>query len=103
MIFLGIDTVPLGVDLEIVKPRGEEVFSLHTELEYQLIGGKNWENFYRLRTIKESVIKLNLSDIAEIVHITLTHVVKQDSKREEIDFDMQIQGTFLGKSYLCCT
>ncbi|MDR3169245.1 MAG: hypothetical protein LBU27_05855 [Candidatus Peribacteria bacterium] len=93
----------MGVDLEIIKPRGTDAFSLHTDPEYQLIGGKNWENFYRLRTLKESIIKLYLSNLEELQHITLTHLVRQDCKREGIPFDTQIQGSFLEKQYICFT
>lgn len=47
----------IGVDLEIVKKRDISVLETFSEEEYRKLQGKNWENFYRLWTMYESMIK----------------------------------------------
>lgn len=75
LVFIGWDSTEIWVDIEILKSRWEEIFTLHSENEYTMIWQKNIQNFYSLWTIKESIIKLFLSsiDCLEDIHIhTLT-------------------------------
>jgi len=46
-----------GVDIELCVPREVSVMELHTQEEYAFFGEKNWEHFYLLWTLKESVVK----------------------------------------------
>ncbi|MDD5770034.1 MAG: 4'-phosphopantetheinyl transferase superfamily protein [Candidatus Gracilibacteria bacterium] len=101
LVFIGTGNNPIGIDIEIMVPRGEEIFSIHKEEEYELIGGKSLENFYRLWTIKESIIKLNLSGIDLINKINLEKIRKIENKIDIINFDLEINGSFLGINFIC--
>ena len=59
LVFVWTDNKPFWIDIEIIKPRWDEVFGLHKKEEYDLTWWEKIENFYYLWTIKESVLKLN--------------------------------------------
>jgi len=51
---------PIGIDVEHVVPRREGLFEMvGSEEEWSLLGGRTWENFYRLFTAKEATLKAN--------------------------------------------
>lgn len=43
--------------MEIFRHRDPSLLEWFTQSEYDLAGGKDWERFYELWTVKESVIK----------------------------------------------
>jgi phosphopantetheinyl transferase len=49
---------PVGIDLEAVRPRGQEFIARAADrAELELLGGFSWEAFFRLWTAKEAVLK----------------------------------------------
>lgn len=46
MIFVAYADFEIGIDIEQIGERDPSVFSLHSDGEYALLGGKNIENFY---------------------------------------------------------
>ena len=61
----------IGIDIERIKPRDIVCFDLFDDTEYQFSGWKDWQTFYRMWTIKESVIKWERSwlDRLQDIHI----------------------------------
>lgn len=51
---------PVGIDIECITPRREGLFDfVGAEDEWRRLGGRTWENFYRLFTAKEATLKAN--------------------------------------------
>lgn len=49
---------PTGIDIAEHEERDSSLLESHPMSDYDILGGKNWNNFYILWTAKESVIKL---------------------------------------------
>jgi len=63
----------IGIDLEIVKIRDENLWNIFTENEWKILVERHWLNFYFLWTAKEALIKkleLNLDFMKKIFLIT---------------------------------
>lgn len=63
---------PTGIDVEINREKNPDLFALFTDREWRVIGEKNWANFYKAWTAKESFIKaaaLRLENLHETVII----------------------------------
>ncbi len=82
LIFIGWDKKEIWIDIEILKPRNEEIFLLHSDKEYKLLWEKNLIHFYILWTLKESIIKVFLSSIDILNEIKILNMNK---KKERID------------------
>jgi phosphopantetheinyl transferase len=74
---------------------------LHNTEEYKLIWWENEINFYRLWTIKESVIKLNLSWMDNLDKIKISKILKKNNILENINFDLEIYWNFENKNFIC--
>ncbi len=48
----------IGADLEILIKKDKVLLDFFNNEEYEILGAKNWDNFYSLWTAKEAVIKL---------------------------------------------
>ncbi|MBS9784439.1 4'-phosphopantetheinyl transferase superfamily protein [Candidatus Gracilibacteria bacterium] len=94
MMFIGIAEEKIGVDIEKGKIRDTSVFQYHSMQEYQLFGGKNWENFYRLWTIKESCIKYLGLQLDDMKDIFVKHIEKKQRSINKITFDTQTQSHY---------
>jgi len=64
----------VGVDLEILTPRDISVMDIHTSEEYKYFGEKNWEHFYLLWTLKESVVKCFWYGLDNFWDIHIEHI-----------------------------
>jgi len=55
-----IATEPVGIDVERIRPRRQDIFTqVGNEEEWKLLGGQDWPAFFRLWTAKEAVLKAN--------------------------------------------
>ncbi len=52
-----ISDTQAGIDIAEIRERNSSLFSTHSDQEYILLWGKNWNNFYILWTAKEAIIK----------------------------------------------
>lgn len=116
---LGIAEEKIGVDIELIKPRSEALLEKWAD-ELELLGAKNWENFYRIWTAKEAILKASdQANLDKVEEIGLTNrekidiknqtfsffekhkKAKKSKKREmqEMYFDLQMQLTFAGKEW----
>lgn len=101
LIFVWTSNKPIWIDIEIIKPRWEEIYEIHSEVEYELLWDKSLENFYHLWTIKESIIKLNLSWIDNLHEIKLDEIEKINKRIDNIDFQMKIYWAFGKLKFIC--
>jgi len=69
-------TEKIGIDIEEIKPRSERFFNKTASAkEWDLVGGKNWCNFYRYWTAKESVLKADGLGIGGLLQCRITSVL----------------------------
>jgi len=55
-----VSTEPVGIDVEALTPRREGLFDMvASEAEWAILGGRTWDNFFRLFTAKEATLKAN--------------------------------------------
>lgn len=100
IVFVWTSKFPIWVDIEIIKPRSSEVFSLHKENEYKLFWEKNINTFYQLWTIKESVIKLHLAWIDDLEHIKINKIEIKETIIDWVIFNFKIYWKFQNKDFV---
>ncbi len=64
---------PTGIDIAEYEERDVSLFDMHSDSEYDLLGGKSWINFYILWTAKESIIKCIGWQLDDMKYIVCTH------------------------------
>ncbi|MDD5769490.1 MAG: 4'-phosphopantetheinyl transferase superfamily protein [Candidatus Gracilibacteria bacterium] len=101
LVFIGIANTNIGIDIEVIKQRGNEIFSIHKNDEYSLLGEKNLINFYILWTVKESILKLNLTGVNDLENIKINNIKSTKNIIENLKFDYEITGNFKGKDFIC--
>ncbi len=70
-----ISDCPVGIDVEHVLPRREEVLDeLAADDEWDILGDRSWQCFFRLWTAKEAVLKANGLGIAALLNCRLLEV-----------------------------
>jgi len=66
---------PVGIDIEHVAPRSSDLHEkVGTPAEWERLGGRGWENFFRLWTAKEATLKANSCGIGYLGECTLVAV-----------------------------
>ena len=65
---------PTGIDIVEKKERDAFIQDIHSPHEYDILGGKNWDNFYILWSAKESIIKVAGSWLDDIKDIQLMEI-----------------------------
>ena len=100
LVFVWISEEKIWVDIEILKKRDENLFEKFDKKEYEILGEKNWENFYILWTAKEAIIKyenLKLDDIEEII---LENVEMFGKNISWINFQKKLFLNFKNKKFI---
>ncbi|MDD2717103.1 MAG: 4'-phosphopantetheinyl transferase superfamily protein [Candidatus Wallbacteria bacterium] len=68
-------TIPVGIDLEKIMPRSDGLFNyLATEKEWGLFRERNWENFFKLYTAKEALVKMSGEGVKDLKKCILQKV-----------------------------
>lgn len=86
-VWFSVSSLPTGIDIVEREERNEALFEIHTHREYELLGEKNWHNFYLLWSAKEAIIKAQWWDIEAMKGISL--IEKQDRNIHIFDFEWQ--------------
>lgn len=81
LLFVWVSDTCIWVDVEINKSRDQSVLDIFSEKEYELLGSRNWENFYVLWTATESLLKYNRDK---------KYIEWQYKLQEKQDIDMNI-------------
>ena len=100
LVFVWISEEKIWVDIEILKKRDENLLEKFDKKEYEILGEKNWENFYILWTAKEAIIKyenLKLDDIEEII---LENVEMFGKNISWINFQKKLFLNFKNKKFI---
>lgn len=86
-LFLVFSEEKIWVDIEQVKPRSTSLLGKRSE-ELKLLWGESWENFYRLWTAKEALLKAtNAENLDQIWNIQLVKVKNTSEPSFQVHFD----------------
>ena len=86
-LFLTFSEEKIWVDIEQVRPRSTSLLDKRSE-ELKLLWGENWENFYRLWTAKEALLKAtNAENLDQIWNIQLVKVKNTSEQACKVYFD----------------
>jgi len=70
---------PIGIDVEEIVPRREDLFNeIGTEEEWRLMGERTWPAFYRLWTAKEATLKANGHGIGRLASCRIAAVTGEE-------------------------
>lgn len=79
---------PVGIDLEAVEPRKNKLHdALADESEWELLGDRSWESFFRLWTAKEATLKRHGVGVGEFSKCRLIDIV--DPNHMSLDYQNQ--------------
>lgn len=85
MAIAAIARAPIGVDVEALSPRREELYDqVGRQAEWQILGGRTWENFFTLWTAKEAVMKANGRGIG---HLSKCRIVARTIAAVRVEFE----------------
>ena len=86
-LFLAFSEEKIWVDIEQVRPRASSLLDKRSE-ELKLLWEENWENFYRLWTAKEALLKAtNTENLDQIWNIQLVKVKNTSEPSFQVYFD----------------
>jgi 4'-phosphopantetheinyl transferase EntD len=76
----------IGIDIEEVEPRRENIFGyVASNEEWELFGGKSWDSLYRCWTAKEAVLKSTGTGLAGLKSCRVVDV--QDDANSSLSFE----------------
>ena len=86
-LFLAFSEEKIWVDIEQVKPRSTSLLGKRSE-ELKLLWGESWENFYRLWSAKEALLKAtNTENLDQIWNIQLVKEKNTSEPSFQVYFD----------------
>ncbi|MDP7420351.1 MAG: 4'-phosphopantetheinyl transferase superfamily protein [bacterium] len=78
--------IPLGIDIEEIAPRREDLFDyIAGRSEWNLFDEKTWDNFFRVFTAKEAILKVTGDGITKLSRCRVKEIVDDDHL--VMDFD----------------
>jgi 4'-phosphopantetheinyl transferase len=85
---------PVGIDVEALTPRREGLFDMvGSDQEWSILGGRTWENFFRLFTAKEATLKASGKGIGYLRECRLLRQVATDCMEMGfVEESMQVYG-----------
>ena len=100
IVFVWVSEKRLWVDLDIRAERGEYFLSTFSEVQYEKIGGRNWDNFYILWTAGESIIKCGEGNLDTIWEFQVWEVFDVQEQIEEVSFQKKIEISIHNSNYI---
>ena len=91
IVFVWVSDEKIWLDLEVIKPRDENLLDIFENIEYNILWWKNLENFYMLWTIKEALLKYNLAKLDDMKNFKLTWIEEQKNVFWEIEFNKKLK------------
>ncbi len=73
-----ISDAPTGIDIAEYRERDDSLLDIHTDSEYRILWGQNWNNFYILWTAKEALIKAQGHTLDDVKAIQLQQIQEGD-------------------------
>lgn len=97
---VGVSDKKIGIDVEVNKKRDEDLLHLFSRKEWNVVGEKTWENFYKIWTSKEAFIKLSTLSLSDMKSLSIVKQ-KEDKiliKYKEKEFETRIfeEGEVIG-------
>jgi len=79
---------PVGIDVEVIEPRKNQLHdALADEREWELLGDRSWESFFRLWTAKEATLKMHGVGVGEFSECCLVDITGPN----QLEMDYQNQ------------
>lgn len=94
IIFVWVNELPLGLDIEYVKCRDISLLDIFSQSEYNILWGKNWMNFYTLWTAHEALLKFHKETTYESWMYILTSFYEEENTLWSITFHRKVQLLF---------
>ena len=91
IVFVWVAKQKFWLDLEIIKYRDNSVLDIFQKEEYQVLWWKNLENFYKIWTVKESLIKYNLVKLDDMKNMILTWIQEEKNIFWELEFSEKLK------------
>ncbi len=91
IVFVWIAKQKFWLDLEIIKSRDKNVLDIFSDEEYKILWWKNLNNFYKIWTVKEALIKYNLSNLDSMKNMILTWVESEKNIFWNIKFNQKLK------------
>lgn len=87
LIFIWVSEKPIWVDIELITNRDVSVFEYFTNNEWNVLGEKNFDNFYLGWTAKESLLKYLELWIDNINNIDILRIIIESNKFWDVEFN----------------
>jgi len=91
IVFVWVSDEKIWLDLEVIKPRDENLLDIFKNIEYNILWWKSLKNFYMLWTIKEALLKYNLAKLDDMKNFKLTWIEEQKNVFWEIEFNKKLK------------
>ena len=90
IVFVWVSDEKFWLDLEVIKNRDKNIFNIFSDEEYNILWWKTIENFYKIWTAKEAIIKKKLEQLDDMKNFILTWVEEQKNIFWEIEFNQKL-------------
>ena len=99
-LLLGISKEKIGVDIEVIKPRDQNLLNTYKAELGTHFWIANWNHFYLLRTAKEAILKASDSENLDTIHkISLNSAEKKIQKIWNKTFSRELTFLFQKKTW----
>ena len=99
-LLLGISKEKIGVDIEVIKPRDQNLLNTYKAELGTYFWIADWNHFYLLRTAKEAVLKASDSENLDAIHkISLNSAKKKIQKIWDKTFSRELTFSFQKRTW----
>jgi 4'-phosphopantetheinyl transferase EntD len=91
IVFVWVSKQKFWLDLEIIKSRDKNVLNIFSDEEYRILWWKKIENFYKIWTVKEALIKYNLWKLDDMEKLNLISLSDEKNIFWDIIFNQKLR------------